>query len=67
MLSPMDLPELVLGVVVGVGLVLLVGLITAALLRRRPATEPPGEAAGFRDDDLPGFLDTFLALCSLWR
>lgn len=58
MLSPMDLPELVLGVVVGVGLVLLVGLITAALLRRRPATEPPGEAAGFRDDDLPGFLES---------
>jgi len=46
-------PWLVLGVVLGVGLVVLVGLVTSAFLRRRSAGTPvdPG------GDDLPGFLE----------
>ena len=52
---------LVLGVVVGVLIVLLAGLVAALLLRRRaparPAAEPGHTGAGYREDDLPGFLE----------
>lgn len=64
MLSAMDIPSaatgtaaapwLVLGVLLGVGLVLLTGLITVLVVRRRPGPAPldPG------GDDLPGFLES---------
>ena len=55
MLAPMDIPWLVLGVVGGVGLVVLAGLTTALLLRRRPG-RGPGRPAPLQDD-LPGFLE----------
>ncbi|MGZ4540495.1 MAG: hypothetical protein ACXVXS_15375 [Blastococcus sp.] len=49
-------------IVVGVGLAILLltaaGLVARAVVRRRRAPEPPDAAdEGFRDDDLPGFLD----------
>jgi hypothetical protein len=74
MLAPMDLaaasagPWLVLGVVVGVLLAGMLALAVVALRRARrssdaPASEPgtaapPDEAAGWTEDDLPGFLDS---------
>src|SRR4051812_20160953 len=58
MLGRMDIrsaaPWLVLGLVVGIGLVLLAGLATALVLRRR-SDVPPGAPGG---DDLPGFLES---------
>jgi hypothetical protein len=57
-------PWLVLGVVLGVLLVLLAGLTAALLLRRRlpkpPAAAPEAGAppASYREDDLPGFLES---------
>lgn len=47
-------PWLVLGVVLGVGLVVLVGLGTAVVVRRRPGPTPDDPGG----DDLPGFLES---------
>src|SRR3954447_3092312 len=58
MLAAMDIPWLVLGVVIGVGLVLLAGLATALAVRPRSAAEPDPAPGDFRDDDLPGFLES---------
>src|SRR4051812_7566677 len=55
MLGPMDIPWLVLGVVVGVGLVLLAGLVAALVLRRRRDRASGVETSP--RDDLPGFLE----------
>jgi hypothetical protein len=65
MLGAMDIPSaaatgtdaapwLVLGVVLGVGLVVLVGLGTAVVVRRRPGPTPDDPGG----DDLPGFLES---------
>jgi hypothetical protein len=54
-------PWLVLGVVLGVLLVLLTGLTAALVLRLTAPTPPPDEPVvpgDYRDDDLPGFLET---------
>jgi len=56
MLSGMDMPWPVLGVVLGVLLVLLAGLAAALVLRRRAA--PPRDERPAADDDLPGFLES---------
>jgi hypothetical protein len=54
MLSGMDMPWPVLGVVLGVLLVLLAGLAAALVLRRRDGDAGPD----LREDDLPGFLES---------
>src|SRR4051794_17944379 len=54
----MDIPWLVPGVVIGVGLVLVVGLI-AAMTRWRRLSSPPGTGPEQAPaDDLPGFLES---------
>src|SRR5690349_3916754 len=58
MLGAMEIPWLVLGVVIGVGLVLLAGLVAALVLRRRSGGPAPARPMGFEDDDLPGFRDS---------
>jgi hypothetical protein len=70
MLTPMDIPGaaasgtttvpwLLLAVLLGAGLVLLTGPVTALLLRRRRRGNRPGPAAaGYGEDDLPGFLES---------
>jgi hypothetical protein len=54
-------PWLVVAVVLGVLGLVLAGAVTIAVLRRRgprsPATAAPPTVTGFRDDDLPGFLE----------
>ena len=52
-------PWPLLAVLLGGGLVLLGGLVTALLLRRRHPAKRPGPAqAGHGEDDLPGFLES---------
>jgi hypothetical protein len=58
MLDGMDMPWLVLGVVLGLLLVLLAGLATAAVLRRRAARPRDGGPTALGEDDLPGFLES---------
>lgn len=58
MLDGMDMPWLVLGVVLGLLLVLLAGLATATVLRRRAARPRDGGPTALGEDDLPGFLES---------
>ena len=51
-------PWLVLGLVLGIGVVVLTGLATALVLHRRTPRTAATEPAGFREDDLPGFLES---------
>jgi hypothetical protein len=63
MLCTMDIPAvagpwIVVGVVLGIGLVGLAARATAPVRRRAPSRPPEPPAAGFPEDDLPGFLES---------